>query len=334
MFPTQIGRVWSEWFVTFAGSEILGISNAMTRLAAGLPQIAKSGAPAFLTGSTGTGKEHFARMIHKLSRRKDKPFIAINCAAIPDTLFESELFGFEKGSFTGAQFSRKGKAALADGGTLFLDEIGELSPYCQSKLLRMLEEQEVFPIGADRPLKVDIRFVAATNQAVEDNVASGSFRSDLYYRINVARISIPDLADRVEDIPIFIRHFIDSFNQKCGTNVAMPDAELLDVLQSYSWPGNIREVRNFVEAVFIDPPSGPICKHHIPAAFEKLHSLYVQIGQSEREHIIDALEQTNWNKVEAAKVLHWSRMTLYRKLTKYDLSQSPRIGFDDEDTEE
>jgi two-component system, NtrC family, response regulator AtoC len=308
---------------------VLGESIAMTRLAAALPQIAISGAPAFLTGSTGTGKEHFARMIHRLSRRKDKPFIAINCAAIPDTLFESELFGFEKGSFTGAIYARKGKALLANGGTLFLDEIGELSPYCQSKLLRMLEEQEVFPIGADRPLKVDIRFVAATNQAVEHNVATGSFRSDLYYRINVARVAIPDLADRADDIPVFIQHFIDQFNRKCGTHVAMPDAELMAVLKAYSWPGNIREVRNFVEAVFIDPPIGAISKRHIPSAFEKLHSLYVQSGEAERQYIIDALEQTNWNKAEAAKVLHWSRMTLYRKLTKYELSQSPRVGFDD-----
>ncbi|WP_447755388.1 sigma-54 interaction domain-containing protein [Sphingopyxis fribergensis] len=305
-----------------ASMEIIGQSEAISSLSAMLPKIARSDAPAFLTGSTGTGKEHFARMLHRMSDRCDRPFVAINCAAIPDTLFESELFGFEKGSFTGAHYARKGKAVLADGGTLFLDEIGELSPYSQSKLLRVLEEKEVYPIGADRPVHVDLRLIAATNRSVEDNIRTGQFRADLYYRINVARVVIPDLADRPDDIPLFIQHFIDRFNARYRTHVTMPDAALLDILKSYDWPGNIREIRNFVEAVFIDPPDGAITRQHIPFAFEKLHQLYVISGEDERQRILDVLEQTNWNKVEAAKALHWSRMTLYRKLTKYNVAQS------------
>jgi two-component system, NtrC family, response regulator AtoC len=308
--------------VAEAQATIVGQSEAIVSLSDMLPKIARSNAPAFLTGSTGTGKEHFARLLHQMSNRCDRPFVAINCAAIPDTLFEAELFGFERGSFTGALQARKGKALLADGGTLFLDEIGELTPYAQSKLLRLLEEKEVYPIGAERPIQVDIRLVAATNQNVETNVEAGQFRADLYYRINVARVSIPDLADRPEDIPLFIRHFIDRFNKRYAMHVAMPDAEMLDILKSYSWPGNIREIRNFVEAVFIDPPEGPITRRHIPAAFEKLRTLYVRDGEDEREQMLKVLEQTNWNKAEAAKALHWSRMTLYRKLTKYNMFHS------------
>ncbi|HEY0594389.1 sigma-54 interaction domain-containing protein [Sphingopyxis sp.] len=311
-----------------ANMEIIGQSEAISSLSAMLPKIARSDAPAFLTGSTGTGKEHFARMLHRMSDRRDRPFVAINCAAIPDTLFESELFGFEKGSFTGAHYARKGKAVLADGGTLFLDEIGELSPYSQSKLLRVLEEKEVYPIGADRPIHVDLRLIAATNRSVEDNIRTGQFRADLYYRINVARVVIPDLAERPDDIPLFIQYFIDRFNARYRTHVAMPDAALLEILKSYDWPGNIREIRNFVEAVFIDPPDGAITRQHIPLAFEKLHHMYVMSGEDERQRILDALEQTNWNKVEAAKALHWSRMTLYRKLTKYNVAQSLQEGDD------
>jgi two-component system response regulator AtoC len=302
-----------------SASELLGSSDAIARLRALTPKIARSDAPALITGSTGTGKEHLARMLHQLSPRSRHPFVAINCAAIPDTLFESELFGFERGSFTGATHGQKGKAVLADGGTLFLDEIGDLSPFSQTKLLRMLEEHEVQPIGAPRPVKVDLRVIAATNRSVEDQVDEGSFRSDLYYRVNVARIAIPDLCERPQDISLYFDHFIERFNHRHGAHVAAPDPELMDMLLDYDWPGNVREVRNFVEAVFIDPPEGPIGVRDIPAAFCRLHASYARTGSEERSRIVAALEKTDWNKAEAAKALRWSRMTLYRKLTKYQV---------------
>ncbi len=302
--------------------EILGHSEAIFALRRDLPKIARSDAPALITGETGTGKEHFARSIHRQSARSTKPFVAINCAAIPDSLFESELFGFERGSFTGAVASRPGKAKLADGGTLFLDEIGDLSPYNQTKLLRLLEEKEAYPIGACTPEKFDLRVIAATNVDVEDAVNDGRFRNDLYYRINVARIDIPSLADRPEDIRLYIDHFIDRFNLDRSTRVGGIDADLLGLLVDYDWPGNIREVRNFVEAVFIDPPAGPITMRNIPNAFAHLRGSYSHTGEGECERMIAALERTNWNKVQAAKTLRWSRMTLYRKMTKYNVAQS------------
>ena len=286
-----------------------------------LPKIARSDAPALITGSTGTGKERFARLLHSLGPRAQRPFVAINCAAVPDALFEAELFGFERGSFTGAHHSQKGKALLADGGVLFLDEIGELPAFNQTKLLRLLEEREVHPIGAPRPLRVDFRVIAATNRSVEDQVERGEFRSDLYYRLNVARVSIPDLSERPQDIPVYLNHFIDVFNRRHGTQVAAPSAELMQVLLGYRWPGNIREVRNFVEAVFIDPPVGPIGLRDIPMSFARLLD-FARTGEEERARLIAALEQTDWNKAEAARALHWSRMTLYRKLSKHQVSRS------------
>jgi two-component system, NtrC family, response regulator AtoC len=302
--------------------QLLGNSDAIVHLRALTPKIARSDAPTLITGSTGTGKEHLARMLHHLSPRASHPFVAVNCAAIPDTLFEAELFGFERGSFTGANHAQKGKAILADSGVLFLDEIGELSQFCQTKLLRVLEEREVQPIGAPRPKKVDIRVIAATNQLVEEQVDSGVFRSDLYYRLNVARIAIPDLCERPQDIALYFDHFIETFNRRYGGHVAAPSTELMELLLRYDWPGNVREVRNFVEGVFIDPPIGAIGLRDIPAAFAKLQASYVRTGQDERARIVAALEKTDWNKAEAAKALQWSRMTLYRKLTKYQVTRS------------
>jgi two-component system, NtrC family, response regulator AtoC len=303
-------------------AEILGSSPAIVALRRLAPKIALSDAPTLITGSTGTGKEHVARVIHRRSPRAQKAFVALNCAAIPDTLFESELFGFERGSFTGATRSQKGKAVIADGGTLFLDEIGELSPYCQSKLLRMLEEHEVHPIGASRPVGVDLRVIAATNRQVEAAVSTGQFRSDLYYRINVARVAIPDLAERREDIALYLEHFIRLFNERRRMHVNGIEGELMEVLVDYDWPGNVREIRNFVEGVFIDPPDGLIGTRHIPAAFAHLQRSYVRAGEQEHRKLVAALEQSNWNKAEAAKLLQWSRMTLYRKLTKYNVTRS------------
>lgn len=296
---------------------IVGASAAMEAVRRTIPKIARCDAAVLITGSTGTGKEHLARTVHALSPRARGPFVAVNCSAVPDTLFESEFFGFERGSFTGATAAQKGKAMLADGGTLFLDEVAEMSMHAQAKLLRLLEEHEVNPIGAEKPRKVDIRVVAATNRQVEESVAAGRLRSDLYYRLNVARIALPDLAERPEDIDCFFDHFIDRFNRRRGAKVRKPEPELMDALRRYRWPGNVREIRNFVEGVFIDPPLGAISVADIPAAFASLRDQFARTEGDERERIIAALENTNWNKAEAAKSLSWSRMTLYRKLARH-----------------
>lgn len=302
-----------------AGLALLGRSAAMERLRRVLPKIGRSDAPALITGSTGTGKECFARSVHVAGSRANRPFVAVNCGAIPETLFESELFGFERGSFTGAFKGQKGKALLADGGTLFLDEIGELSLHCQTKLLRMIEEREVHPIGASKPTRVNLRVIAATNRNVEEAVDCGGFRRDLYYRINVARIDMPDLCERQEDIPVLLDHFVEQFNARNHLRVEGVDSSLSMLLLKYSWPGNVRELRNFVEAVFIDPPDGLIRIEDIPPAFAHLHALYTCSGEVERARIISVLEQTHWNKAEAARSLHWSRVTLYRKLSRYGI---------------
>ena len=304
-----------------AATDLLGASPAIAQLRAALPKIGRSCAPLLVTGPTGTGKEHVARAVHANSRRAGKPFVAINCGAIPDGLFEAELFGFERGSFTGALQARKGKAVLADGGTLFLDEIGALSPTGQTKLLRLLEQGEAQPVGAPHPVNVDIRVIAATNCDVEDQVEDGSFRSDLYYRLNVARVELPGLSERPDDIAVYLDHFIQRFNDRDHAHVGAPDEELLNLLLDYDWPGHVREVRNFVEGVFIDPPEGSIHVDHIPTAFARLRASWRASGQDERARILAALDATDWNKAEAAKALHWSRMTLYRKLTKYHVSR-------------
>jgi two-component system response regulator HydG len=301
---------------------IVGVSPAIAGLRGYLPKVARSNATVLITGATGSGKERIAQAIHELGRRAAKPFVAINCAALPDSLAESELFGFERGAFTGAVSSRTGHITQADGGTLFMDEVGEMSLYTQAKLLRVLETRAVQPIGASRPVPVDIRVIAATNQPLESLVSSGAFRTDLFYRLNVARLVMPPLKDRREDIPLLFRHAVSRLNARDGRRVGPPDPELLGCLLAHDWPGNVRELNNLVEAVFIDPPEGALSIRHLPDVFRQAFGRYRSASASDRDRLILALEQTNWNKAEAAKQLRWSRMTLYRKLAKYRLDRS------------
>jgi transcriptional regulator with PAS, ATPase and Fis domain len=284
-----------------------------------MPKVARSEAPVLITGPTGTGKERVARAIHHLSTRRDAPFVALNCAAIPDGLLESELFGWERGAFTGAVQASRGKAAAAEGGTLFLDEIGEMSPFAQSKLLRLLETHEVTPLGGLRPTVANIRVVAATNQELEALVTARRFRDDLYYRLNVARFVLPPLRERPEDIPVYVESFIDELNGRRDERVGRPTPHLARSILEYAWPGNVREVRNFVEAIFIDPPPGPIDFDHLPPAFQGIFSRHRGPEEAEREALREVLRQTHWNKAEAARAMNWSRMTLYRKLSKHGL---------------
>jgi DNA-binding NtrC family response regulator len=292
----------------------------MAALRTYVQKVAESDANVLITGATGTGKELVAESIHRASRRRSAPFVPVNSASIPDSLIESELFGYERGAFTGATESYLGKMRLADGGTLFLDEIGEMSPLGQAKILRVLESREIFPLGARRTTSVDVRFVAATNRDLEPLIQRREFRQDLFFRLNVARIYLPPLRERREDILELFRHYTRQFNQQFGKRVDAPTPELASRLQAYSWPGNVRELRNCLEAVFIDPPDGPLAVEHLPESFRRIFADHREDGLSEREALLAALSRTNWNKKMAARELRWSRMTLYRKLEKYKIS--------------
>jgi len=294
----------------------------MVALRTYVQKVARSDANVLICGPTGTGKELVAESIHGGSRRQSAPLVSVNCAAIPDSLLESELFGYEPGAFTGAAERYPGKLRLADQGTIFLDEIAEMSPVGQAKILRVLESREIFPLGARRTSKIDVRVVAATNQDLESMVQRHSFRQDLFFRLNVARINVPALRDRPDDILELFMHYVRRFNSRYGSHVQAPTAELTTCLRGYEWPGNVRELRNCVEALFIDPPDGTIAVEHLPEQFRKIFQGHREDQVSERDALLAALSHTNWNKKMAARELHWSRMTLYRKLEKYKISGS------------
>jgi transcriptional regulator with PAS, ATPase and Fis domain len=299
---------------------IVGVSPSIVALRDYLPKVARSKATVLITGETGTGKDQVAEILHSLGPRSHRPFVAINCAAMPDGLVESELFGHEKGSFTGAIGTSKGHILRSNGGTLFLDEIGEMSPYAQAKLLRVIETREVMPVGADKPISVDVRIIAATNQLLENLVEMKRFRADLFYRLNVARLDLPALKDRKEDIPLLLNNAIEELNRRDHCSVGPPEGELLECLMAHDWPGNIRELRNLVEAIFIDPPRGRITLNDLPPVSREVFGRYRMSNSEERDLLVAALRKTQWNKAEAAKQLSWSRMTLYRKMAKYQIA--------------
>jgi transcriptional regulator with PAS, ATPase and Fis domain len=301
---------------------LIGSSSAMAAVRDYVFKVAQSDASVLISGPTGTGKELIADSIHRASHRHSAPFISVNCAAIPDSLLESELFGYERGAFTGAEASYPGKLRLADQGTIFLDEIGEMSPLGQAKILRVLESREVFPLGARRMTRINVRFLAATNQDLEPMIQCRTFRQDLFFRLNVGRIYLPSLRERREDILELFLYFVQRFNAQHGRRVKPPTPELADRLAAYDWPGNVRELRNCVEAIFIDPPDGPIGLEHLPESFQRIFRCHRTGNVSERDAIVLALSRTNWNKKMAARELRWSRMTLYRKLEKYKISGS------------
>jgi len=235
-------------------------------------------------------------------------------------LFESEMFGHERGAFTGAQASFPGRFVEADGGTIFLDEVSEMPLGAQAKLLRTLEERVVTPVGSMRRRTIDVRVIAASNERLEELVAERRFRADLFYRLNVARIEIPPLRDRCEDIGPIAEHFIAEHNRRGALAVGRPDALLLARMREYHWPGNVRELRNLIEALFIDPPDGgSFGVQDLPPAFQRLFRMERASVEPERERLVSVMRQTNWNKMEAARQMNWSRMTLYRKLAKYNL---------------
>jgi DNA-binding NtrC family response regulator len=301
-------------------SLIVGDSAAMRFIREYVRNVAPTDSSVLITGETGTGKEVVAEYLHRQSRRRDRPFVCINCAAIPDTLLESELFGYSRGAFTGAVTSRSGKLAQANGGTVFFDEIGEMTPFAQAKILRAIESREVYPLGADRGIRLDIRIVAATSRDLESMMKNDHFRPDLYFRLNVARIALPPLRERPSDIPLLIQYLLPRYNRSFGLHVENISEETLEELQSYSWPGNIRELKNVLEIIFLNRPQRTIGLEHLPRQVRTVRESGEQVRTGERDQLMAALLATRWNVSEAARKLHWSRMTLYRKLAKYNIA--------------
>jgi PAS domain S-box-containing protein len=304
---------------TFA--DIIGRSPAMRKLFDIMPQIADSDSTVLIEGASGTGKELFARAIHNLSTRRDNRFVAINCGALPDTLLESELFGYKAGAFTDARHDKPGRFALADGGTILLDEIGDISPAMQARLLRVLQERIVEPLGSVKPVEVNVRVIAATNRNLDKQVQKGQFRQDLYYRINVVKLELPGLRERREDIPLLIEHFISKFNHLQSKDVAGVSDAVTAILMGHDYPGNVRELENIIEHAFVLCQGGLIRPHHLPPALrgptdDKPQSAKSGLTLKELEamHITDAVRRHAGNRTAVAKELGINPSTLFRKI--------------------
>jgi len=308
---------------------LIGASSAMQSVMHQVEVAAPSTASVLITGETGSGKEMVARSIHMLSPRASRPFVAINCSAIPESLMESEIFGHERGAFTGAAERRLGCFELADGGTLLLDEIGEMPAPTQAKLLRVLEDRKVRRLGSKTETPVDVRVVAATNKNPEKAVADGHLRQDLYFRLNVFHIHLPPLREHKDDLPMLVEHLLAEISQKHGKKVTAAGADVMDLFQSYPWPGNVRELRNVLERAGIASDRGVITKQHLPADFghapaisgSGLGAIRFPVGTTvdamERELITQTLAATGQNKTRAADLLGISLKTLHNKLKEY-----------------
>lgn len=307
--------------------DIISRSPAMQRLFAILPEVAQSESTVLLQGESGTGKELFCRAIHTLSTRGRGPFVAVNCGALPDTLLESELFGHEAGAFTDAKKSRPGRFARAEGGTLFLDEIGDVSAAMQVRLLRVLEERAYEPLGSSKTLKANVRIVTATNRDLAELVEQGSFRKDLYYRINVVKLELPRLADRKEDIPLLVEHFIERLNKLRGKEILGVSQGVLSIFMRHDWPGNIRELENVIEYAFILCRGGLIQAACLPdylasreCTLPDLQGMTLQ--DIERRAIWEALERNEGRRMATARELGIDKNTLRRKIKRHGL-ESP-----------
>jgi PAS domain S-box-containing protein len=307
-------------------ADIISKNHRMKELLEILPTLAVSDSTVLIEGDSGTGKELYAKALHDLSSRRKKPFVTVNCGALPDTLLESELFGYKAGAFTDAKKDKPGRFAQAGGGTIFLDEIGDVSPALQVRLLRVLQDKTFEPLGGTQTVKADVRVVAATNKSLTELVKDGSFRQDLYYRINVVRVDLPPLRERKEDIPLLIEHFIGRFNKLRGKDIAGVSSGAAVALLGHDYPGNIRELENIVEYAFVVCPGGIIESCHLPENLrqplphppEPADSSSA-LKQVEKRLIYDTLKRNHWNRLAAARELGIHKSTLFRKIKSMGL---------------
>jgi len=314
--------------------DIIGQSRKMREVFDLVQKVADCDSTILLNGETGTGKGMVARAIHQKSKRRNKPFISINCGAIPENLLESELFGHVRGAFTGATSSKQGKFELADSGTILLDEIGDMSSDLQVKVLKVLEEGEFEQVGGAKTIKVDVRIIAATHRDLSEEVQKGNFREDLYYRLYVIPVMLPSLRDRRSDIPFLISHFLEQFNQKNNRSVQKISEEVMDMMMSHSWPGNVRELKNMMERLVVLKGSGEISARDLPPEIKSTHKfepstaieisdegicLNSAVTEFEKALILQSLEKTKWVKNKAAKLLHLNRTTLVEKIKRHQL---------------
>jgi DNA-binding NtrC family response regulator len=329
---TEKQYLLSERDAEFNHYGIVGRSRAMEEVIKRAELVAQTKSTVLITGETGTGKEMVARAIHHRSAQREMPLIKVNCAAIPETLLESELFGHVRGAFTGATTTKRGKFALADGGTIFLDEIGTLTMALQAKLLRVLQEREFEPLGAERTQRVDVRVIAATNRDLKQLVAEDKFQEDLYYRLNVIPIQIPPLRERRDDIPVLIDHFVEKHRQRTGKRIDRVDEDVQAALQKYEWPGNVRELRNTVERAMVACDGPVITVKALPNATgveprpamdapDDPDAIVLHLGttleDAEREVLLRTLASTSNNKTRAAEILGCTPKTLHNKLQRY-----------------
>jgi PAS domain S-box-containing protein len=307
----------------FQVGDLVSRSAAMRRIFEVLPQVSASDATVLILGDTGTGKELLARAIHNLSPRQNKPFVPVNCGALPDTLLESELFGYVKGAFTGASKDKPGRFALAEGGTVFLDEIGDISPALQVRLLRVLQEKTYEPLGGTRVLHANVRIVAATHRDLAAQIRKGVFREDLYYRLNVVKLDLPPLRKRKEDIPLLVEHFVARFNRRQGKTVVGVAPDVMSLLMAHNYPGNVRELENIIERAFVLCSTGKIEQVHLPSELTGQpavslapsdETIAAQTRASESQAIRVALERHGFNRLAAAHELGLHKSSLFRKI--------------------
>ncbi len=311
----------------FHPRNIIGNSAAMQEVFTLTAQVASSEATVLIRGESGTGKELIAHAVHYNSPRSDGPFVKVNCSALPETVIESELFGHEKGAFTGAVQSRKGRFELADGGTIFLDEIGDLSPLLQSKLLRVLQEQEFERVGANTTQRVNVRIITATNRDLEEMISRGEFREDLYYRLAVFPIHLPPLRDRKSDLTLLADHFAEKYSRKNNKEIRRISTPAIELLSSYHWPGNVRELENCIERAVLLSTDGVIHGHHLPPTLQsaestdtRLHgTLEEELEKVEKELLLDALKSAKGNAAQAARALGISERVMGLRIKKYGI---------------
>lgn len=303
--------------------DLIGGSEAMVKVLKEVEQVAQSNSPVIISGESGTGKELIARAIHSNSRRKFSPLVSVHCGALTESLLESELFGHEKGAFTGAMYNRKGRFEMADGGTIFLDEIATISQKMQIELLRVLETKTFLRVGGNKEITSDFRVICATNKDLKKMVEDGTFREDLYYRLNVVNIRIPPLRERIEDIPMLVDYFIKTYCTSMSRNIMTIDQAALKRLEQFDFPGNVRELENMLERAIVVGNEKEIRLKDLPLEKEMTTNSFKSLDDLEKQYILQVLNRYDWNITRSAKVIKVDRVTLYNKIKKYDL-KSPK----------